>query len=121
MSQYRRKNSNGPVDQMIENMTSDVQSADGQYIQLGFTPPQSPVSGVEGVSWKQPVQNMYMPHFGNEVGYPLEQPCYVPQAQIFNQEVYGAHTGYQNGSSDAMFAPGYNLFVSQTENVSGEI
>ncbi|XP_049959574.1 uncharacterized protein LOC126477457 isoform X1 [Schistocerca serialis cubense] len=32
------------LDKMIEHMTADVQNSDGQYIQLGFTPPSTPQS-----------------------------------------------------------------------------
>lgn len=37
-----KKSTNGTVDQIIEHMTADIQNSDGQYIQLGFTPPPTP-------------------------------------------------------------------------------
>lgn len=62
------------VDQIIGNMTSDIQNADGQYIPLGFTPPPTPVSP-------------YLLHFGGgeaKIGYPVDQfgqpsYSYIPQ------------------------------------------
>lgn len=34
-----KKCCNVTIDQMIEHMTADLHASDGQYMQLGFTPP----------------------------------------------------------------------------------
>lgn len=34
----------GPIDEIIEHMTADIQTGDGQYIPLGFTPPPTPAT-----------------------------------------------------------------------------
>lgn len=124
MSESKQKNSNGAVDQIIGNMTSDIQNADGQYIQLGFTPPSSP----DNISWNvqnQPTQSSYLPHYSlpnpeAKLGYPAEQQYkqqpfgFIQQRDIFASEVYENQPfeAYQNGSSDAkMFTSDYNLFV----------
>lgn len=118
MSKCKKKTSNGAVEQIIGNMTSDIQNADGQFIQLGFTPPPTPV---DNVSWNQAQPNPYLMHFPGaepKIGYPVEQ---------FNQghfgyapQVYNNFEGYHNGASD-MFNHDYNnLFVAQNHNVMPE-
>lgn len=124
MSESKRKNSNGAVDQIIGNMTSDIQNADGQYIQLGFTPPSSP----DNISWNmqnQPTQSPFLPHYTlpnpeSKLGYPVEQQYkqppfgFIQQPGIFANDVYESQPfeAYQNGASDAkMFTGDYNLFL----------
>jgi hypothetical protein len=34
----------GSIDEIIQHMTADIQSSDGQYIPLGFTPPRTPAA-----------------------------------------------------------------------------
>lgn len=117
MSKCKKKASNGAVEQIIGNMTSDIQNADGQYIQLGFTPPSTPV---DNIAWNQSPPSPYLIHFPGaepKIGFPPQQfnqahYGYVPQ-------VYNNFDGYHNGSSD-MFTPDYNLFVSQNHNVAPE-
>lgn len=117
MSKCKKKTSNGAVEQIIGNMTSDIQNADGQYIQLGFTPPPTPV---DNITWNQTPPSPYLMHFSGaepKIGYPAQQfnqahYGYVPQ-------VYNNFDGYHNGSSD-MFNHDYNLFVSQNHNVVPE-
>lgn len=117
MSKCKKKSPNGAVEQIIGNMTSDIQNADGQYIPLGFTPPPTPV---DNLAWSQIQPNPYlMPFPGAEpkIGYPVEEFSqghygYVPQ-------VYNNFEGYHNGSSE-MFNHDYNLFVAQNHNVVPE-
>lgn len=42
MSDHGNGNNKRSIDKIIEHMTADVQNSDGQYIQLGFTPPPTP-------------------------------------------------------------------------------
>lgn len=117
MSKCKDKTTNGAVEQIIGNMTSDIQNADGQYIQLGFTPPPTPV---DNITWNQAQANPYLMHFSDsepKLGYPIDQfnsghYGYVPQ-------VYNNYEGYHNGTSD-MYSPEFNLFVGQNHNMIPE-
>lgn len=114
MSKCKKKTSNCAVEQIIGNMTSDIQNTDGQYIQLGFTPPSTPVNNI---AWNQTQPSSYLMHFPDadpKIGYPVQE---------FNQghygyvsQVYNNFEGYHNGSTD-MFSHDFNLFVNQNHNV----
>lgn len=119
MSKCKKKTTNAAVDQIIGNMTSDIQNADGQYIQLGFTPPPTPV---DNMTWNQPPQNPYMMHFppgDPKIGYPIDQFNLNQGHFGYAPQVYNNFDGYHNGASD-VFTHDYNLFVSQNHNVPPE-
>lgn len=44
MGEQVKPQSKRSIDEIIEHMTADVQTSDGQYVPLGLTPPQTPVS-----------------------------------------------------------------------------
>lgn len=54
------------LDEIIENMTADLHDSDGQYIQLGFTPPPTPATPQH--HW---TPHSYLP--------PMTQPVYLPE------------------------------------------
>lgn len=125
MSECDRKNSNGTIEQMIGNMTSDIHNADGQFIQLGFTPPPTPVQG--GVPWNQQERH-YMPHFNNpepKIGYP--QPQYnnqqsfgymQQQPHLFNNsDMYEVRNSYQNTPDVGMMFPEHKVLILPNSNV----
>lgn len=65
MTDQNKKSTNVTVEQMIEHMTADIQNADGQYIQLGFTPPPTPNDSHAWTEYSQNQlpQNPFVPHF----------------------------------------------------------
>lgn len=127
MSNCDRKSSNGTIEQMIGNMTSDLQNADGQFIQLGFTPPATPVQG--GVPWNQ---QEYLAHFTSnpeaKIGYTQPQYNnqqafgYMQQPHLFSNppEMYDVRNTYQNTPDVGMMFPEQVLILPNsnvTENV----
>lgn len=95
-----KKSTNVTVEQIIEHMTADIQNADGQYIQLGFTPPPTPN---EPHSWEyaqnQLPQNPFMPHFSPRSSDTL---TYMdPNARYISQNVaYGNYV-----AQNAIYVP----------------
>lgn len=86
MGDQNKKTTNVTVDQIIEHMTADIQNADGQYIQLGFTPPPTPNDSHAWTEYSQNQhpQNPFVPHFSPRTAEampcPIDpNPRYMPQ------------------------------------------
>lgn len=58
MGDKKRNFTNEAMEQIIGNMTAEMQNTDGQYVPLAFTPPPT-----TEMNWNQP-QNSYINHFG---------------------------------------------------------
>ncbi|XP_068898991.1 dnaJ homolog dnj-5 [Tenebrio molitor] len=116
MSDNERNCSNEAVEKIIGNMTAEMQTADGQYAPLGFSPPPT-----ESLNWNQPPYvnnfNPYQPPSDIPLGYvPLQQfstpYSYLQQPHHFdineyNKNLdplnlkYNVYEPMQNGSPDA--------------------
>lgn len=72
---------NVTVEQMIEHMTADIQNADGQYIQLGFTPPPTPNDN--WAEFAPGAQNPFVPHFTPRTAESI--PYMDPNIRYVNQ------------------------------------
>ncbi|KAK4876044.1 hypothetical protein RN001_012466 [Aquatica leii] len=92
MTESNRKSSNVAMEQIIENMTAGIHNVDGQYIQLNFTPPQSPSEHAWGPQNQIPNPYMQYTNIGSihnsdpHMVYPMNQqiPQYPSQAIPFN-------------------------------------
>ncbi|XP_023028836.2 uncharacterized protein [Leptinotarsa decemlineata] len=85
MSDNNRTCSNEAMEKMIGNVTAELQNTDGQYINLGFTPPSTPP---EQLNWSQ--QPSYMNHYNAGVEQYPQQPFNFmpPHPQMFDQNGY---------------------------------
>lgn len=131
MAENSRKAS-GAVEQIIDNMTSDMQNADGQYIQLGFTP-----SPTTTESWNMQSKLPYIPPYINvmhnqetNLFAPVGQFSQVPYNYVqqplfsadpyekYNQNEHNQHCFdvYQNKQDMNMFEPNYKLFMPNNLN-----
>lgn len=102
MGEPSKKSSNVTVEQIIEHMTADIPNADGQYIQLGFTPPPTPN---DSHNWSEYSQNQlppnpFVPHFtprtAETIPYALD-----PNARFMSQNV--AYGNYM--AQNAIYVP----------------
>lgn len=125
MSEQTKKTTNVTVEQIIEHMTADIQNSDGQYIQLGFTPPATPN---ETAAWNDYSQNMpqnpFVPHFTprtTETMYTIDPngryissmyPNYIPP-NVFVPDV---NTGYENGNKYVLY-PGQQPYVVMNQDI----
>lgn len=124
MNDSSRKKSNCPIDQMIGNMTSDVHNSNGQFVQLGFTPPATPVDNVPWTMQNQVQECSFIPHYSNsdtelKISYPQysnqDTFSYVQQQHLFNDpETYGYNNCYQNTPSNMdMIFPERKVLILQ--------
>lgn len=130
MAESTKKTSSGAVDQIIDNMTSDIQNADGQFIQLGFTPPATPAEPWN-LQNKLPYVSQYHlngmhnqePHLFSPVDQFNQQLPYdyVPQPGLYNTEMYENRNSndmkqhyfdmYHQNKSEAAYMNKYHLFT----------
>lgn len=134
MAENKMKPSSGAVDQIIDNMTSDIPNADGQFIQLGFTPPPTPVE-----PWNMRNKVSFAPQYHilnnmhNEEGPQLYSPVdqfnpqlsynYMQQQGMYNTELYekrnvpemkqNYYDIFQNmqNKPEAMYSQNHNWFM----------
>lgn len=132
MAENNMKVSSGAVEQIIDNMTSDIHNADGQFIQLGFTPPPTP-----NESWN--IRNKFVPPYHilnnihNEESSHLFPPVdqfnphlsynYVQQQGLYNTEMYEKRNSpemkqhyydiYQNvqNKPEAVYSQNHNWYM----------
>ncbi|XP_017769317.1 PREDICTED: dnaJ homolog dnj-5 [Nicrophorus vespilloides] len=126
MSDSSRKTSNGAVEQIMRNMTSDIQNADGQYIQLGFTPPATPQE-----PWNSMPQTSFIPPFNMrpaEHSMPSYQPMeqfpqqpvsynYMSQSNFFNQDTFEPPNLAYPSHQDVQYQPDYKLFLAHKNSI----
>lgn len=136
MAENKMKPTSGAVDQIIDNMTSDIPNADGQFIQLGFTPPPTPAE-----SWNTRNKVSFAPQYHilnnihNEEVPQLYSPVdqfnpqlsynYIQQPGLYNTELYekrnlpemkNYYDIFQNmhNKPEAMYSQNHNWFMSET-------
>lgn len=110
MSEMNKKTTNGTVEQIIEHMTADIQNSDGQYIQLGFTPPPTPNDPhiwSEFAQTQMP-QNPFMPH------YNARSPEAIPYAIDPNTRFVSPNVPFNN------FMPQNAIYVPDIQNANYE-
>lgn len=120
---------NGPcsseaMDQIIGNMTAEMQKADGQYVPLGFTQP--PTTSSDSLNWASQ-HNYVAPYVAESVvgieQYPGQTYGYMPSApHIYESNSYKKNLDYEvykqlpNGSADCLLD--YRLLLPQPQRVN---
>lgn len=135
MSENDRKNVNSAMDQIIGNVTAEMQNSDGQYIPLAYSTPPASNIPQDNMNWNHP--NSYELHYNRACNDPhlynpnqqfnqpsynfIQQPSashhlYVPN-HVFNKQNNMKYEIYQNMQSNLsdvdMFENNYHLIRNQ--------
>lgn len=135
MSENDRKNSNSAMDQIIGNVTAEMQNLDGQYVPLAYSTPPGSNIPQENIGWNQ--SNSYDLHYNrvcndshlynsnqqfNQPSYNfIQQPSasqhlYVPN-HVFNKQNsinYEIYQNFQGNVNDVdMYDNNYHLMRNQ--------
>lgn len=110
-----KKPTNGTVDQIIEHMTADIQNSDGQYIQLGFTPPPTPN---DPNIWSEYTQNSipqnpfvshYNPRSAESMGFAIDPNTRYVNPNVPYNNFMSANTIYVPEMANAAYEKHLNV------------